>query len=36
MFERRTRRIDRQMRGELAFGRDMPLFDPGALDDPLV
>ena len=36
MFQRRARRVDRQMRRELAFGRDMALPDAGALNDPLV
>jgi hypothetical protein len=34
--ERRARGIDRQMRGELAFGGNVTLPDTGALDDPLV
>ena len=34
--QRRARRIDRQMRGELALGGDVALPDAGALHDPLV
>ena len=34
--KRRARRIDRQMRGELALGGDVALPDAGALHDPLV
>jgi len=34
--QRRARRVDRQMRGELALGGDMALPDPGSLHDPLV
>ena len=34
--QRRARRVDRQMRGELALGGDVALPDAGALHDPLV
>ena len=34
--QRRPRRIDRQMRGELALRGDMALADAGALHDPFV
>ena len=34
--ERRLRRLDRQVRGEFALGRDVPLANTGALHDPLV
>jgi hypothetical protein len=34
--ESRARRIDRQMRGELALGGDVTLPDPGSLYDPLI
>ena len=36
VFQRRARRVDRQMRRELAVGGDVALPDAGALHDPLV
>ena len=36
MGQRRVRGMERQMRGEFAFGGDVALPDAGALHDPLV
>ncbi len=36
MFQRRTRRVDRQMRGKFTVGGDVALPDAGTLYDPLI